>query len=84
MPTLKASKKTLRKARQQRLRNKGITSTMRGAIKSVRQAADAEAARAALPTALSIIDRSVTKGVLHANTASRYKSRLTLHVSKLA
>lgn len=84
MPTLKASKKTLRKAGMRRLRNKGIMSRMRGAIKSVRQAEDADAARSALPTALSIIDRSVAKGVLHANTGSRYKSRLSLHVQKLA
>ena len=77
MPTLKSAKKRLRKALQQRLRNRGVMSTMRGAIKRVRQAPDAGAARAALSSAVSIIDRTVHKGVLHANTAARYKSRLT-------
>jgi small subunit ribosomal protein S20 len=56
---------------------------MRGAIKGVRQAPDVEAARTALTSAISIIDRTVSKGVLHANTGARYKSRLTHHVRKL-
>ena len=42
-----------------------------------------EAARTALTSAISIIDRTVSKGVLHANTGARYKSRLTHHVQKL-
>jgi small subunit ribosomal protein S20 len=54
--------------------------TVRGAIKRVRQAPDVEAARTALTSAIPIIDRAVSKGVLHANTGSRYKSRLTHHV----
>jgi len=83
VPTLKSSKKTLRQAQRRRTRNKGFMSTMRGAIKSVRQAPDVEAARTALTSAISIIDRTVSKGVLHANTGSRYKSRLTHHVRKL-
>ena len=83
MPTLKASKKSLRQARQRRIRNKGAMSTMRGAIKRVRQAGDGESARAALSSAISIIDRTVRKGVLHANTGSRYKSRLSRHAQKL-
>lgn len=84
MPTLKSSKKTLRKALQRRIRNKGVMSTMRGAIKKVREAPDTETARTALQSAVSIIDRTVRKGVLHSNTGSRYKSRLTLHVQKLS
>mgnify|MGYP003794297049 CR=1 FL=1 len=83
VPTLKSSKKTQRQARRRRIRNKGVMSTMRGAIKSVRQAPDVETARTALTSAVSIIDRTVSKGVLHANTGSRYKSRLTHLVRKL-
>lgn len=84
MPKLKAAKKSLRKARQQRLRNRGVTSTMRGAVKQVREAADVTAGQTALVTAISIIDRTVKKGVLHANTAARYKSRLSKHVQGLS
>ena len=32
---------------------------------------------------LSILDRSVTKGILHRNTAARHKSRLTRQVNAL-
>jgi ribosomal protein S20 len=30
-----------------------------------------------------MIDKAVNKGTLHKNTAARYKSRLTAHVSNL-
>jgi small subunit ribosomal protein S20 len=35
-----------------------------------------EEARAILPSVFSVIDKTVQKGVVHANTAARYKSRL--------
>jgi small subunit ribosomal protein S20 len=53
---------------------------MRGAIKKVRQATDPEAAAQALQAAASIIDRTAHKGVVHRNTAARYKSRLAAAV----
>ena len=84
MPTLRSAKKSLRKSRLQRLRNRSVLSTMRTAIKRVRQAPDAQAGQAALATAISVIDRTVRKGVLQANTAARHKSRLSRHVSSLS
>jgi small subunit ribosomal protein S20 len=47
------------------------------------QANDDAAAAAALPKTISIIDRSVQKGVLTKNTAARYKSRLSVRVNAL-
>ncbi|HSU87679.1 MAG TPA: 30S ribosomal protein S20, partial [Terriglobia bacterium] len=38
-------------------------------------------AKTLLPATLSIIDRSVKKGVIKENTARRYKSRLTRRVN---
>jgi len=35
-----------------------------------------EEARTLLPSVFSVIDKTVQKGVVHANTAARYKSRL--------
>lgn len=83
MPKLKSAKKSLRKNHEQRDRNKGITSTMRSAIKQVREASDASGGQEALARAVSIIDRTLKKGVIHRNTASRYKSRLTHFVRGL-
>jgi small subunit ribosomal protein S20 len=37
-----------------------------------------------LPDAISVIDKSVQKGVLHKNAAARYKSRLTVRANQAA
>jgi small subunit ribosomal protein S20 len=37
-----------------------------------------------LPTTVSLIDKSVQKGVIHKNTAARHKKRLTRRVNSLA
>ncbi len=46
-------------------------------------AGDATAAENLLRPTLAAIDRAITKGVLHENTANRYKSRLTLAYNTL-
>ncbi len=84
VPNLRAAKKSIRKNLVRRDRNKHITSTMRSAIKQVREATDAAGGQTALARAVSIIDRSQKKGVIHKNTASRYKSRLTHFVRGLS
>jgi small subunit ribosomal protein S20 len=48
------------------------------------KAKDKAAAEALLKPTLTLIDHSVHKGILHANTAGRYKSRLTLAFNALA
>lgn len=83
LPTLRSAKKSLRKTRQQRLRNRSVLSNMRTAIKRVRQAPDAHGGQAALANAISVIDRAARKGIVQANTAARYKSRLSRHVRSL-
>ena len=37
-----------------------------------------------LGATVSVIDKAVNKVIIHKNTAARYKSRLTKHVSELA
>jgi small subunit ribosomal protein S20 len=46
-------------------------------------AGDATAAANLLHPTMSAIDRSISKGVLHENTANRYKSRLHLAYNQL-
>lgn len=84
MPKLKSSQKRLRTNLKARLRNKAIRTRMRSSIKNVRQAADQDTAQAALQDAISVIDRTVKKGILHKNTGARYKSRLTHFVRGMA
>ena len=84
MPKLKSSKKRVLQNLKARQRNRSAMSALRTSIKTVRQAQDQSAATAALPLAVSLIDKTVKKGVLHRNTGSRYKSRLTKFVSRMA
>jgi small subunit ribosomal protein S20 len=43
---------------------------------------DAEAAKTALGQTQSLVDKMAAKGIIHRNTAARYKSRLAARVSR--
>ncbi len=84
MANTKSAEKRMRQSAERNERNRAARSTMRTAIKKVRNAVaagDTAAAEAALPVAVQVIDRSAKKGVVHGNTASRTKSRLTRAVA---
>jgi small subunit ribosomal protein S20 len=72
----------LKRARQtetRTTRNRINRSRLRTALRSLREAIAAgnkENAQAAYRETVSLIDKSIRKGVLHGNTAARYKSRL--------
>jgi small subunit ribosomal protein S20 len=80
----------LKRARQTETRtqrNRASSSQVRGAIRSFREtlaSKDKKAATAKYRDTVSAIDRAIQKGVLHANTAARYKSRLAAQLNKLA
>lgn len=79
-------KSVLKRARQnekRRLRNAAIKSTIKTYCKKVREAKDPEIAKELLKVACKLLDKAVTKGVIHKNNAARRKSRLTLTVNKL-
>lgn len=86
MPNSKSAMKRARQNEKRRARNRHVKSTMRSQVKKVRaaiEAGDAVAARAALPSAVRLVQRAASKGVIHANTAQRTVSRLTIAVQKL-
>ena len=56
--------------------NRTQVRTMMKRFRTALTAGDATAAGNLLNPTLSAIDRAITKGVLHENTANRYKSRL--------
>ena len=61
------------------MRNKSVRSRVRRQMRAMRTAigdGDADAVKKLLPETISIIDVGWRKGVLHRNTASRYKSRM--------
>lgn len=69
-----------RQSEKRRQRNAAVKSSLRTAVKKVKETAaagKADEAKASLQKAISELDRAVTKGVLHRNNASRRISRLT-------
>jgi small subunit ribosomal protein S20 len=75
----KSAEKRNRQNEVLRERNRAYRSRMRSNIKKLRtlvETGDTAAAQAALPSTLGLIERTAQKGVIHRNTAARYKSRL--------
>ena len=84
MANIKSAKKRILVNETKAARNKAIKSRVKTSVKKVEAAVvakDAEAAKAALLNATSIIDKACTKGVYHKNNASRKVSRLTKAVN---
>ena len=73
MPNIASAKKNMRKTRAATVRNRAQRSALRTALKKA-QAPTADAT--AKLEAIRILDRSARKGLIHRNTAARYKSRL--------
>jgi small subunit ribosomal protein S20 len=70
-----------------RERNRKFRSQLRTTLKQIRSVIDGKdkaAAKKQLGAAISFIDKMAGKGVIHRNTASRYKSRLSARLSKTA
>jgi small subunit ribosomal protein S20 len=82
-------KSALKRIKQTRTRteiNRAHTTRLRHQIRKLRSAVtskDKAAAQGLLKPTLALIDHSIHKGVLHANAAARYKSRLTTSVNSL-
>lgn len=83
----KRNKSALKANRQNIVRreaNRQMRSKLRTGLKKLRAAGvadDKEAARSALRDTQSLVDRMAGKGIIHRNTAARYKSRLAARVA---
>jgi small subunit ribosomal protein S20 len=73
-----SAKKRIRQNEKRRLRNRAVRSAVRGSVKNAREALTGKAADSAtvVREAIRTIDRAVTKGIMHRNTAARRKSSL--------
>jgi small subunit ribosomal protein S20 len=83
MATIKGTKKQARKRHRQslerRVRNRAVRTRVRRQMRLMRAAlaeGDADAVKNLLPATMSVIDVGWRKGVIHRNTAARYKSRM--------
>ena len=84
----KRTKSALKANRQnvkRRAHSRELRSKLRTALKAIRASLDdkdIEGAKKALNGTVSIVDKMATKGIIHRNTAGRYKSRLALRLTK--
>ena len=86
MANIKSSQKKNRQRIKHEARNQARKSEMRTAVKKVRSAIghkDGAGARAALGQAITLLDRSASRGTIKSRTASRSVSRLTVAVNAL-
>jgi small subunit ribosomal protein S20 len=86
MPNHKSAEKRVRQSEKRRTINRAHRTKVRTYIKKLRAALDGkgEDIQKVLPETISVIDKSVQKGVLHKNAAARYKSRLTTRANQAA
>ena len=84
MPNIQSAIKRVKVSEKKNLRNRMIKSGVKTAVKKYETALTADAATAAaqLPKTASAIDKAVSKGVMHKNTANRKKARLAKALAK--
>jgi small subunit ribosomal protein S20 len=75
--------KRMRQNERRRLRNRVVRSRVRTAVKTARTALGTTAteARTLVSDAIRALDKAVTKGIIHPNTAARKKSALARRLS---
>ena len=79
--------KRVRQTKRKTAVNRGNRSRIRGSLRLLREAilkGDHASATEQFRITVSALDKSVQKGILHKNTASRYKSRLNARVKALS
>ncbi len=78
--------KRARQTEKRTVRNRVSASRLRSALRSMRESlekGDKSVAGQIYRETVSALDKAIQKGVLHENTASRYKSRLSRRLSAL-
>jgi small subunit ribosomal protein S20 len=76
--------KRARQTEKRTIRNRANTSRLRNALRQLRESlakGDKQGADQIFRQTVSALDKAVQKGVLHENTASRYKSRLNARLN---
>lgn len=86
MPNIKSAKKRVLITKKKNARNRADRSKMNNAIKAFNKAIDSaniEEAERLLPLTMSIIDKSVTAGIIHKNAAANKKSAISKRLSDI-
>ena len=78
--------KRARQTEKRTARNRSNTSRLRSQLRQLRESlakGDKPAAEQVYRETVSALDKAIQKGVIHKNTASRYKSRLAARLNAL-
>jgi small subunit ribosomal protein S20 len=78
--------KRARQTEKRSARNRANTSRLRSVLRQLRESlakGDKPAAGQVYRQTVSALDKAIQKGVIHENTASRYKSRLSARLNAL-
>ncbi|MGH7301165.1 MAG: 30S ribosomal protein S20 [Candidatus Rokuibacteriota bacterium] len=83
MANTRSARKRIRQNEKRRLRNRAVRSAVRGSVKSAREALSGKSDDSATTVreAIRALDRAVTQGIIHRNTAARRKSALARKLS---
>ena len=76
MANTKSAVKRMRQSERRRARNRALRSKLRTAVKTARAEEPGAPRATAVAEAIRTLDKAVTKGVIHRNTAARRKSAL--------
>jgi small subunit ribosomal protein S20 len=78
----RSAKKRIRQNERRRIRNRGVRSKVRTAVKIARSTDGAEM-RTSIADAIRILDKAVSKGVIHRNQAANRKSAMAKRANQL-
>ena len=84
MANHKSSIKRIRQTEKRKLHNRYYAKTARNAVRRLRAMTDKKEATEAYPKLVSMLDKLARKNVISKNCASNLKSKLALHINKLA
>ncbi len=84
MANHKSSLKRIRQEEKRRLHNRYYAKTMRNAVRKLRATTNKAEAVAMYPGVAKLLDKLAKTNVIHKNKASNLKSKLSIHINKLA
>ncbi len=84
MANHKSALKRIRQAAKRRLHNRYYGKTMRNAVRKLRATTVKSDAVAMYPSVVKLLDKMAKKNLIHKNKANNLKSKLALHINKLA
>ena len=78
MANTRSARKRIKTSEKRRLRNRAVRSHVRSQVRTARAVEPTQGAegRAAIQDAIRSLDKAVSRGVIHRNTAARRKSSL--------